>query len=142
MRLILCNGIRQVLLGAQPGLVYELDATDPAKPWSVGSGTYHDTIIGMAKAVNIASSAESMYPQISLEEIIVQNPDFIFLADALWGVTPEQVAARVGWESIKAVVDGNVIPFDGNLLDRAGPRLVDGLETLAKTLHPELDWSN
>ena len=82
--------INHILESAEttPKVFYEIDATDPAKPWSVGSGTYHDTIIGMAKGVNIASSAESMYPQISLEEIIVQNPDFIFLADALWGVTP------------------------------------------------------
>jgi iron complex transport system substrate-binding protein len=137
------QSVQKTLEGATttPKVFYELDASDPTKPWSVGSGTYHNTIIEMAKAVNIAAKAESAYPQISLEEIIVQNPDYILLADALWGVTPEQVAVRSGWEGIKAVQDGNVIPVDGNLLDRAGPRLVDGLETIARMLHSELDWS-
>ena len=135
--------VLKTLEGAEttPKVFYELDASDPSKPWSVGPGTYHTTIIEMAKAENIAAKAETNYPQISLEEIIYQNPDYILLADALWGVTPEQVAARPGWEAIKAVQQGNVLPFDANLLDRAGPRLVEGLETIARLLHPELTWA-
>lgn len=122
-----------------PKVFYELDASDPTKPWSVGAGTYHDTLIRMAAAENIAAGIEGLYPQISLEELIIQNPDYILLADAMWGITPEQVAARPGWEDIKAVKEGNIVPFDGNLLDRPGPRLVDGLEELVRILHPELD---
>ena len=53
-------------------------------------------------------------------------------------ITPEDVAARAGWEAIAAVRDGQVHPFDDNLVSRPGPRMVDGLEELAKLLHPEL----
>ncbi len=61
------------------------------------------------------------------------------LGDAVWGgVTPEAVAARAGWESLAAVKNGKVFPFDDNLISRPGPRMVDGLEQLAKLLHPEL----
>jgi iron complex transport system substrate-binding protein len=56
----------------------------------------------------------------------------------MWGVTPESVAARAGWESIDAVKNDQIFPFDDNLVSRPGPRLVDGLEQLAKLLHPDL----
>jgi iron complex transport system substrate-binding protein len=121
-----------------PKVFYEIDATDPSKPWTAGPGTYHDQFIRMAHAQNVAANAASMYPQISQEELIVQNPDYILLADSIYGITPESVAERPGWEGIKAVQEGNLFPFDSDLLDRPGPRLVDGLETLAHILHPEV----
>jgi len=48
------------------------------------------------------------------------------------------VKARPGWGSLSAVKNGDVIAVDDNLFSRPGPRLVDGLESLAKILHPEL----
>ena len=45
---------------------------------------------------------------------------------------------RAGWGVIKAVKEGAVYPFDDDLTSRPGPRLVDGLEALAKIIHPEL----
>jgi iron complex transport system substrate-binding protein len=121
-----------------PKVFYEIDATDPSKPWTAGPGTYHDQFIRMAHAENVAANAASMYPQISQEELIVQNPDYILLADSIYGITPESVAERPGWAEIKAVQEGNLFPFDSDLLDRPGPRLVEGLETLAHILHPEV----
>jgi iron complex transport system substrate-binding protein len=121
-----------------PKVFYEIDATDPSKPWTAGPGTYHDQFIRMAHAENVAANATSMYPQISQEELIVQNPDYILLADSIYGITPESVVERPGWAEIKAVQEGNLFPFDSDLLDRPGPRLVEGLETLAHILHPEV----
>jgi iron complex transport system substrate-binding protein len=36
------------------------------------------------------------------------------------------------------VKNDNIFPFDDNLVSRPGPRLVDGLEALAKIMHPQL----
>ena len=66
------------------------------------------------------------------------NPEIILLGDAAYGMTPEQVAARPGWDAIAAVESGKILVFDDNLISRPGPRLVDALETLARLLHPEL----
>jgi iron complex transport system substrate-binding protein len=61
------------------------------------------------------------------------------LGDYVWGgVKPEDVIARPGWDAIAAVKNSQVYPFDDNLVSRPGPRLVDGLEELARLLHPEL----
>ena len=46
--------------------------------------------------------------------------------------------ARTGWENLTAIKNQTVYAIDGNLVDRPGPRVVDGLEALAKLIHPEL----
>ena len=102
-----------------PTIFYELDATDPSKPFTAGPTTFIDQMI-------------------SLEEILVKNPDMILLGDAAYGNSPEQVKQRTGWTDLKAIKDGNIQVFDDNLVSRPGPRLVDGLEILAKLIHPEL----
>ncbi len=122
----------------KPKVFYELDGTDPSKPWTTGAGTFIDTLITMAGGVNIGGVLSEPYPQISVEEIVRQNPDFILLGDAAYGVTIESVAARAGWGDLTAVKDGNIFAFDDNLASRPGPRLVDGLEAMLKILHPEL----
>ena len=122
----------------RPSIFYELDATDPAKPYTAGPTTFIDQLIQIAGGVNIAGSLNTPWPQLSLEEILVKNPDMILLGDAAYGNSPEQVKQRPGWTDLKAVKDGNIQVFDDNLVSRPGPRMVDGLEILAKIIHPEL----
>jgi iron complex transport system substrate-binding protein len=122
----------------KPLVYYELDATDAAKPWTPGPGTFLTKLIKLAGGISIGESLTSDYAQIGLETLLTQNPDIILLGDAAYGTTPEQVAQRNGWQSIKAVLDNKIYTFDDNLVSRPGPRLVDGLEILAKLLHPEI----
>jgi len=121
-----------------PSVFYELDATDPANPWTAGSGTFIDYIITMSGGTNAASNLQGEYTQISSEEILDVNPDIILLADALYGVTTESVMGRPGWDAISAVINGAIYPIDPNIMSVPGPRLVNALEETAKILHPEL----
>jgi len=122
----------------QPLVFYELDGSDPNAPWTPGPGTFITTLIEMAAAQNLGASLDSAWAQLSLEALLTKNPDVILLGDANWGVTPESVAQRAGWDALSAVQNGQVFPVDGNLFSRPGPRLVDGLETLAVLLHPDV----
>jgi iron complex transport system substrate-binding protein len=121
----------------QPTAFYELDATDPSTPWTAGSGTFIDTLITMAGGENIASDMEG-HLQISVEELLVRDPQVILLGDSAYGVTSESLSERPGWNNISALVNGRIYAFDDNLVSRPGPRLVDGLEELARLLHPDL----
>lgn len=125
-------------LSSRIPVFYEVDATDPAKPWTYGPGTFGDLLIARAGGYNIGSIASDPYPQISIEQIVAANPSVIILGDSMWGVTADSVKTRAGWETIPAVVSNSIYPFDDNLVSRPGPRLVDGLEQLAKLLRPEL----
>ena len=122
-----------------PLVFYQLDSTDPNAPWTPGPGNFVDTLIATSGGENIGADLDGAWVQISVEEIISQDPDVIFVGDFTWGgVTAEDVAARPGWDVIRAVQTGQVYEFDDNLVSRPGPRLVDGLEQMAWLLFPEL----
>jgi len=121
-----------------PTVFYELDATNPSAPWTAGASTFIDTLITQAGGENIASDLEGQYLQLSIEEILVRDPQVILLGDAAYGTTPESIQERSGWSNLSATVNNRIYAFDDNLVSRPGPRLVDGLEQLAKLLHPEL----
>lgn len=121
-----------------PTVYYELDATEPTKPYTAGPGSFIDLLIARAGGINIGAELQSQWAQISLEQLVVANPTIIILGDAAYGETPEKVAQRPGWETLTAIQSGQVFPIDDNLFSRPGPRLVDGLEALAKLLHPDV----
>ena len=76
---------------------------------------------------------------LSLEAPGDADPEVIVLGDANYGMTPEQVAARPGWEVMTAVKTGAIRPVDDTIVTRPGPRLADGLAALALAIHPDLD---
>lgn len=120
---------------------YEVDATDPTKPYTAGPGSFVHEMIVLAGGENVAADAQSPYPQFSLEQVVSRNPQVVLLGDALVPFnpqTPELVASRPGWGSIAAVKDNRLVAVDGDLTTRPGPRIVEGLEAIARALHPEL----
>ncbi|MCL4394578.1 MAG: cobalamin-binding protein [Chloroflexi bacterium] len=122
----------------QPRVYWELDASDPAKPFTVGPGNFVNDLITLAGGVNVFGSTSEPYPQISIEQVVTVNPEMIILSDAAYGITVESVLKRSGWENIDAVKNKQVYPIDSNLTNRPGPRIVDGFEAVAKLIHPEL----
>jgi len=124
-------------LSSRFSVFYELDATDPSKPFTAGKGTFITQLIERAGGYNIAGDLEG-YPQLSLEQVVAADPAFIILGNARYGMTPESIAQRPGWENLSAVKNGQIFPFNDDLVSRPGPRLVDALEELAKLLRPEL----
>jgi iron complex transport system substrate-binding protein len=122
----------------KPKVYWELDATDPTKPYTPGPGSFINDIITLAAATNVAANAKSPYAQINAEEVVAANPDVIILSDFAYGTTVESVKARTGWSAVNAVKNNKVLPIDDNIVSRPGPRLVDGLEAAAKLIHPEL----
>jgi iron complex transport system substrate-binding protein len=87
---------------------------------------------------NIADEADkdgSGYPQLSAEYVVRADPDVIFLADTkCCGQSAKTVAARDGWDQIRAVRDGAVVELDDDVASRWGPRVVDFLRTVAARL--------
>jgi iron complex transport system substrate-binding protein len=123
---------------ARPRVFHEVDASDPAKPFTAGPGSYIHDLIEIAGGANIAARTGSAYPQLSLEEIVRADPEVIVLGDADYGVSPEQVASRPGWSGLSAVKNKRVFAVSGDLVSRPGPRVGDAALAYAKLIHPEL----
>jgi len=129
---------RAKMAANKPRVLHELDASDPTKIYVAGPGNFIDAMIGTAGGTNVAASAPTKFPQLSVEEIIRSNPEVIVLSDATFGASPDVVAARPGWSAIDAIRRGRVYPINPDIVSRPGPRLADGVEAYAKLLHPEL----
>jgi len=97
------------------------------------------TLIGQLYAQlgleNIADAADkdgSGYPQLSAEYVVKADPDLIFLADTkCCGQTARTVAARDGWDQVRAVKAGAVVELDDDVASRWGPRIVDFLRLIS-----------
>jgi iron complex transport system substrate-binding protein len=117
-----------------PRVFYEIDTTY----YTAGKGSFVDSLITMAGGTNIVGAIHNPYPQVSTETIIADDPQVILLGDGPAGVTVAHVLARPGWNAISAVQQHRVYLFNDDLASRPGPRIVPGLETLARLIHPEL----
>jgi iron complex transport system substrate-binding protein len=105
---------------------------------AAGPTTFAGQMIEKAGGVNLFADVTQRYAEISIEEVIQRNPDVIMGPDTHGeALTADQVAIRPGWGTIKAVQDGRIYVFDGDITSRAGPRIVDGLEMIARALHPD-----
>ena len=122
----------------KPRVYHEVDASDPAKIFTVGPGSYIHDLIEIAGGTNIAAKAVGAYPQLSAEEILRADPEVIVLAAAPYSAKPEQVAARTGWSAISAVKNGRIVSIESNLINRPGPRVGEAAEAYARLVHPEL----
>lgn len=131
--------IREILKDAEAiSVFYELDASDPASPWTTGSGTFIDSLITEAGGKNIAADMDGEWLQISVEYLIETDPETIVLGDANYGVTPESLEKRDGWDGLSAVTNGAILPVDSDIVSRPGPRIIDALDIMAQFLHPAL----
>ena len=114
---------------------YELDASSgyfgPAPDY------FGTEMIKIAGGDPLTSGTNGVY-QIGAEQILAFDPEVILLGDAAYGVTPEQVAARPGWDTLTAVKNGAVRPIDDVIVTRPGPRLAEGIRALAVAINPDL----
>ena len=121
-------------------VLYIIDATDLNNPWTAGPGSFIDSLINMAGGENIAAKAPSAWVQFSIEEIVSSDPEIIILP-AKHGTaftSPELLKTHPAWREITAVKQDRICIIDGDLVERTGPRIVQGLEEMAKIIHPEV----
>jgi len=134
--------VQELVGGAAPVSVFFIvDATDPTLPWTAGPGSFIHALIIMAGGENVAGDAPMAWAQFSIEEVVSADPDIIVIQTMLGGIPTIEIAALEAhpiWGEMSAVSQGNVYLVDGDLVSRSGPRIVDGLEELAKVIHPEV----
>ena len=104
---------------------------------TAGGTSFLDDLIVRAGGVNVAHEIPQAYTIINPEKVIEWDPDIIIVVKmGRPGDAAAQLSRRIGWADISAVKNKNVIDdIDPDLLFRPGPRLIDGVKTLAVRLH-------
>ncbi|MCD6361334.1 MAG: ABC transporter substrate-binding protein [Armatimonadetes bacterium] len=107
-----------------------------------GPGSFGDDMIRLCGARNVVAEDEgeqvSAWPQYSLERIVEHDPDIIISTlqshEVGEGVTLQRLRELPGWRDLRAVEQGRVFDVDADLMLRTGPRLLDGLEAMARII--------
>ena len=123
-----------------PSVLLEVDNSTPGKPYVFGGGSFGDDLLQDANAVNIFHENQSNggYPQVTDEAIISANPQFVILTeDPMYGGDVKQVYNRANWSKINAVKSRHVYHIAVAIIQRPGPRLVEGLRCVAQIVHAE-----
>ncbi len=102
--------------------------------YTAGQDTFIGNMLKMAGGDNAAEDSKGW--QYSIERLVAQNPEFLICSKFYH--TKDIIQRTPGFKDLKAVKEGRLLEIDHNLLDRQGPRLAEGLETLARLLHPEV----
>lgn len=107
-------------------------------PMTVGPGSYLDDLIRAAGGRNVFDDAPSPWPQVSLEEIVRRQPDWVILSGREAGGEERLrwIREAPGWRELRAVQEGRVQVVEGDLFNRPGPRLLEAARTLAASIHP------
>jgi len=103
---------------------------------TLGPDTYIFDLLERAGCNPVTASAKSDYPTWSVEKLVAESPD-VYLTTPESAKSIQAVAARPGFDAITAATSGRVLLVNSDLVTRAGPRAIDGLEELAAALHPE-----
>jgi iron complex transport system substrate-binding protein len=103
----------------------------------------HHTLVGslieLAGGVNIFGELPGRYPQVSLEAVLMRNPEVLAAPDHhVAAVDPNELLTRLELHGPAPKGVKRVLVLNGDLFSRAGPRIADALEQLAQLLHPEL----
>jgi len=132
------NAITSKVENAERRGVFYVTWHDPLR--SVGPGTNIHELIRLAGGSNIAGDAKVDYPIYSMEILIERDPDIIIISSkhGIAGPTAENVGALLQNVNISAVRNHRIYEINADLVVRDGPRIVDGLEEMAKYIHPEL----
>jgi len=108
---------------------------------TIGPNTHIHELIELAGGINIAQDLEEEYPTISLETVIIENPQVIIAGSGHGEGTSlpyEFALSEERLSGIDARINNRVYEINTDLVGRPGPRMIDGLEQLAQIIHPEI----
>ncbi len=105
---------------------------------SVGKGSFAHDLLLLAGGENIVGDENGAYPRLGMEEILRKAPEVILISS----MNPKGDYLRViqewsRWKMIPAIKNGRIHLVDSDVIDRPSPRIIDGLEEMARLLHPE-----
>jgi iron complex transport system substrate-binding protein len=125
----------------RPLTLYEVFHSE-GTTYTAGEGSFLASLLELAGSVPLTGDAQGV---LAAEDLVAADPELILLGTASYDTTLaepaaalETVRARAGWTELRAVRDGAVVAYlDDIVTTRPGPRIVDGLEALARAIHPE-----
>jgi iron complex transport system substrate-binding protein len=128
------NAVEQAVKDKQPVKVFYQASGEPL--YTAGHDSYVTDLMRRAGAVSVTADVPGAWPKFSNESALAARPEAIILpSGGSMGAANSNVAEAL--RKSPAVLQGRVFKINDDHLARPGPRLVDGLEEMARALHPD-----
>ena len=117
----------------RPTVLHVVYYDGSSSPWVHTSSTFSGDLVSLAGGNVMVKDNSGFSIQITIEELISKDPDIIFTSqDETWP-TPsrDSILNDSLLDSVSAVKNGYVLDLNADLVDRPGPRMIDGLELIA-----------
>lgn len=126
------TAIQDKIKDAEPKSAFVVVGMEP-DIYAVGTKTYLDE---MLKVINVKNAVEQEgWPMYSAEDFAASNADYII---ATYESDLEAIQSNEMFANMKAVQANNFKLVDSDTTSRQGPRLADGVESIAKAIYPEI----
>lgn len=104
---------------------------------TAGRNTFINDLITLAGGQSISAEETSDYPQFSLETVVARAPEVIVSSESHGHSLVDLDRLRRDFAVTPAVKQNRIETVTTDLVDRPGPRIVDGLEQMMRALHPQ-----
>ena len=126
--------VEAAVASAKPVRVFYQVSDQPL--YTIGRNAYLTDLIKRAGGISVTTDLPTAFPRYSDEAALASKPDAIILpTGGSLGNANSSVASAL--KNSPAVLNNRVYKINDDHLSRPGPRLVDGLEEIARALHPE-----
>jgi iron complex transport system substrate-binding protein len=106
--------------------------------YTAGKNTFIDEILNIIHAENAAKDLNG-WAMVNDEAVVKMNPDIILTTFGFYVKDPVgKVLSTKGWQEISAVKNKQVIDVNSDRVTRPGPRLLEGVEDIAKAVYPDI----
>ncbi len=98
--------------------------------YTAGRGSYIDDLFTIVHVRNVAGNVAAAFPAVSAETILADDPDVLVVPAGT--VLPDEPP----WSRLRAVRERRIVSVDEDDLFRAGPRVADVADALARKIAP------
>lgn len=99
---------------------------------TIGKGSFLSELVEIAGGENVFGDLDGPSPQVSFEEVLRRNPQFVLGRPETVG----KLTASERWRGLPAVRERRILVMDTLIVGRPGVRLGEAAMSIAKLLHP------
>jgi iron complex transport system substrate-binding protein len=125
--------VKRRLAGLPPVRAFFITWFDPLL--APGKNTFENDVLQLAGVESISADVDQFYPRYSLEQVLARDPEVIITVQHEGAPLPD-LGRLAGWQRLRAVRTGRIYVLN-EVFQHPSPRFVDGVEELARKLHPE-----
>ena len=129
------NAVEQAVKQKQPVRVFYQLSAEPL--YTAGHDSFVTDLMRRAGAISVTADLPGAWPKYSSESALAAKPDAIILPTGGSMGSGNSTVTEALRQS-PAVLQGRVYKINDDHLVRPGPRAIDGLEEMARALHPDV----